>query len=251
MGVIIPDHVTPQAQHAISRCSQIYAIVQEPSALWIPKGKLGQIKVINALDYYTDGGIRADNYERVAREIIGAASAGNAVGYVTYGNPMSYDRVAQNLVLYAEEAGVVAQVVPGISSLDTIMCDLRLDMAPAIQVFEASWIYICQTEPHTDVPMLLLQVGTFGSLRAHYGSRRDGSSIVELADYLCRYYPRTHSVSLVRSTAAKDQPACVRQVTLENLKNVSAEDLSGASMFIPASRQTNPDPEIFRRMEQN
>jgi uncharacterized protein YabN with tetrapyrrole methylase and pyrophosphatase domain len=249
LGVVIPDHVMAQSRRALSRCSRVYSIVQEPAAHWMPKEALGQTQVINALDYYVDGGLRSDNYDRIAREIIRAA-ADAPVAYVTYGNPMAYDRVAHNLVQYAREAAIPVHVVPGISSLDTIMCDLRVDMAPAIQVYEASWMFVCQMTPQVDVPLLLLQVGNFGSLRAHYGKRRDGSSVTELAEYLCRFYPRSHSVSLVRSTAAEDHPARVRQVKLEDLGVVTAEDLSGASMYVPSLKKAVPNPEILLRMKQ-
>jgi hypothetical protein len=92
---------------------------------------------------------------------------------------MAYDRVAQNLVRSAKEADVRVRIVPGISSLDTVSCDLNIDMAPAIQVFETSWLAACQIQPRTDIPLLLMQVGAFGSLRMHYTSRQDGSSLLE------------------------------------------------------------------------
>lgn len=251
LGVIIPDHVTPQAQRAISQCSRLYSIVQEPARLWVPAAKLDQIEIINALSFYVDGGIRTGNYDRVAREIIQAAQSGRSVGYVTYGNPMAYDRVAHNLVQYAREAGIPVKVVPGISSVDTIMCDLRIDIAPAIQVYDASWMLVCEMTPKVDVPVLLLQMGNFGSLRAHYKERREGSSLKELIEYLSRFYPLSHAVSLVRSTAADDQPTRVRQVSLENLGKVTSEDLSGASLYIPELNRPQPNAEILKRMEQN
>lgn len=225
-----------------------YSIVQEPARLWVPAEKLGQIEIMNALNFYTDGGVRTDNYDRVAREIIKAA-ADRPIGYVTYGNPMAYDRVAHNLVEYGREAGVPVRVVPGISSVDTILCDLRLDMAPAIQVYDASWMCVCQMTPKVDAPLLLLQMGNFGSLRAHYKERRDGSSLKELVEYLTQFYPSSHAVSLVHSTASEDQPAHLCQVTIANLTAVSADDLSGSSLYIPELEKPCPRPEIFKRME--
>lgn len=250
LGVVIPDHVTPQAQRAIGRCARVYSIVQEPARLWIHADKLAQIEIINALSFYVDGGIRVDNYERVAREIVQAAT-GRSVGYVTYGNPMAYDRVASNLVQYAVEAGIPVTVVPGISSVETIMCDLRLDIAPAIQIYEATWMFICQITPKVDSPLLLLQMGNFGSLRAHYSKRAEGSSLAELIQYLSRFYPASHAVSLVRSTASEDQPARVRQVRLDELGQVTAEDLSGASLYIPVLQKPVPNAEILERMQQS
>jgi hypothetical protein len=248
LGVMIPGHITAQAVRAMSSCSQLYSIVQEPPQLWVPSDKLGGIEVINVLEWYAEGGLRTRNYERVSRKIFESVGRGRVVGYVTYGNPMAYDRVAQNLADYATESGFGVYVVPGISSIDTVFCDLKLDIAPGVQVFDASWLVACQIEPRTDVPLLLLQVGAFGSLRTHYTKKQDGGSLSELVEYSSRFYSRTHIVSLVRSTAHEGQPASIRSVTLGNLCGANADDLNGASLYIPALERIRPNEEIITRM---
>jgi uncharacterized protein YabN with tetrapyrrole methylase and pyrophosphatase domain len=251
LGVTIPGHVTRQATRAMSRCAKLYSIVQEPPRLWLPPDSFGKIEVVNALELYAEGSIRTENYERVARLIMGALGRGQSLGYVTYGNPMAYDRVAQNLVKYATESCFTFQIVPGISSLDTVLCDLHIDMAPAIQVIEASWLLACQIQPQVGIPVLLMQVGAFGSFRTHYRKRQDGSSLAELIEYLCNIYPRSHPVSLIRSTGQEEQPARIREVALANLSKVTADDLSGASLYIPSLDKPRPREDVISKMEQN
>ncbi len=250
LGVMIPGHITVQATKAMSNCSRLYSIVQEPSRSWLPQAKAGQIEVVNALDLYVENSLRSQNYDRAAEAIIRSVGKGRSIGYVTYGNPMAYDRVAQNLVRAAKETGITVAIVPGISSFDTILCDLNIDMAPAIQVFEASWLFACEIPLLTSVPAILIQVGAFGSFRTHYTKRPDGKSLTELVEYLCRFYPRFHNVSLVRSSGQEQQPPHVRQVSLEGLCNVTAEDLSGASLYLPSAEQLKPNEEIISRMAQ-
>jgi uncharacterized protein YabN with tetrapyrrole methylase and pyrophosphatase domain len=249
LGVAIPGHITVEATQAMSRCARLYSIVQEPPRLWLPPENSG-IEVINALEMYVEGSIRIQNYERVARTIVAALGGTRPLGYVTYGNPMAYDRVAQNLLEYAKESGFAVHVVPGISSFDTVLCDLNVDMAPAIQVFEASWLFACQIKPNVNIPALLMQVGAFGSLRTHYTQRQDGSSLRELVQYLCRFYPRSHPISLVCSSGQEGRPAKIRRVSLDDLCKVTADDLSGASLYIPAREKATPNAEIIGTMEQ-
>lgn len=251
LGVMIPDHITRQATRAMSRCSQVYSIVQESPRLWLPPEKLGQIEVLNVLDWYVEDSPRKHNYDRVAATIFKALGNGKSVGYVTYGNPMAYDRVAQNLVRLSKEGGFSVQIAPGISSFDTILCDLGIDMAPGIQVFDASWFVACHIEARVDVPVLLMQVGAFGSFRTHYTKRQDGSSLRELVQYCSKLYPTSHPVSLVRSSADFKQRANVRQINLSSLCDVTADDLSGASLYIPASQKVLPDEDIAARMEES
>ena len=248
LGVSIPGHVTVQATRAMSRCVRLYSIVQEPPRLWLPKEHLN-LEVINALKMYNEDSIRTQNYERAARTIIAALDSAHPLGYVTYGNPMSYDRVAQNLVEYAKASDITLQVVPGISSFDTILCDLTVDMAPAIQVVDASWLVACHIEPNIYMPALVMQVSVFGSFRTHYSQRPDSRSLEGLVEYLCRFYPPSHPVSLVRSTGQEGEPANVRTIALGNLCNVTSEDLGGASLYIPVLMYPTPDQEMIGAME--
>jgi uncharacterized protein YabN with tetrapyrrole methylase and pyrophosphatase domain len=250
LGVIIPDHITSQAMRAMSRCSRIYSIVQEPPRLWLPPNKLGRIEVFNVLEWYVEDSLRMPNYDRVASTIFQALEGGKCVGYVTYGNPMAYDRVAQNLVQLIKDGGGDVQIIPGVSSFDTVLCDLRVDMAPGIQVFDASWFVACRIEPRVDAGVLLMQVGAFGSLRTHYTKRQDGSSLRDLVQYCRKLYSASHLVSLVRSGGDEGLLAHVRHVPLAALGDVSADDLSGASLYIPPSERALPSEEFIAKMEE-
>lgn len=241
LGVSVPIHITIQASRAISRCSLLYSIVQEPVPLWLPLESVGKISVVNVLDWYREGDLRTQNYDHVSTSILEELGRNQTTGYVTYGNPMAYDRVAQNLVRGCKEAGFKVQVVPGVSSIDTVLCDLAVDMAPALQIFEASWFVAHQIQPRIDMPLLLMQVGAFGSFRTHYTKRLTGSSLAELARYLDLSYPASHPTYLVRSTAQEDEQALVTQATLANLCQATAEELSGASLYIPALTEAKPN----------
>jgi uncharacterized protein YabN with tetrapyrrole methylase and pyrophosphatase domain len=250
LGVTVPDHITFQATRAMLHCSQIYSLIQESSHLWIPPGHTQKVEIVDVRSWYIEGELRTRNYDRVAETIFKAVSRGKSIGYVTYGNPMAYDSVAQNLAHLASAAGLSIQVVPGVSSLDTVLCDLRLDMAPAIQVFDASWFVAYRIQPQVDIPLLLMQVGAFGSFRTHYSKLQDGSSLQDLVRYCCEVYPSTFPVSLVRSSAGNGVPAQVRQVSLARLIDVTADDLSGASLYIPTLRKGFPEQDLLARMQQ-
>jgi precorrin-3B methylase len=248
LGVMIPGHITKLATDCMSRCVKLFAIVQEPTHLWLPQAGIGRIEVVNLLQSYVEGNLRTQNYERATRRVIDDLKEGQSVGYVTYGNPMAYDSVAQNLVHEAKKSGFRARVIPGISSVDTIFCDLGRDMAPAVQIFDASWLLACGLRPQVTIPTLLLQMGTFGSFRTHYTERRDGSSLSDLVSHLGVVYPSRHPVSLIRSTSHHSQPAKVTEVSLENLGRVSSEELSGASLYIPAVQSTRFNEEMVQKM---
>src|SRR5580700_405128 len=91
LGIKIPDHVTPEATTAMAASHSIYTVIQEHPALWMPKSATNQVPVVNLLDAYTEGALRAENYDRAADIIFQAVEPDKTVGYVTYGNPLCYD----------------------------------------------------------------------------------------------------------------------------------------------------------------
>jgi precorrin-3B methylase len=249
LGVMVPDHVTPQAVRALYKCSKIYSIVQEPADTWYPRrGAQATPVIINLLASYTEGVQRLQNYEKAAKTVLSDCGPDTIIGYVTYGNPMSYDSVAQTILRDAKKLGVEVEIIPGVSSVDTISCDLAVDIAPGIQVYEASWMLACRIPIRTDVQLLLLQVGSFGSLLTHYSKRRDGSSLGELVSYLLQFYPAAHIGVLVRSTGHAGRPAAFSRLGIERLSLAGPEELSGASLYIPVVEEARVDTDVVSRM---
>ena len=246
MGVKIPGHTTVAATEALSRCDRIYTIVQEPPDVWLPASRARGLSVVNLMSLYVEGALRSDNYARVARTILDGLNEVTTVGYVTYGNPLSYDSVAQALARESENAGWRLEVVAGISSIDTILCDLRMDMAPGIQVYEASWLVASRTPINAAAPVILLQLGHFGTVRAHYRQRRRAESLADLVSYLAGFYPDSHTVMLVQSSSDA-RPASVARVKLGDLCNVR-EDQWAESVYIPPLQAPQLRADVVARL---
>jgi hypothetical protein len=202
LGVKIPDHVTIEAQRAMSACHFIYSIVQEDPSIWLPPQPPNRTPVVNLLHRYVENAPRLENYERAADDIIRSLDSNQTVGY-----------------------------------------DLELDMAPGIQICEANWLVAADVMPHTGLPLILLQLGTFGSLRTHYQSLPAPSSLEGLVAYLLRYYPPSHEVFLVRSSGETTQASKTAATPLERLGRATRGELLNGSLYIPAkeARQMSPD----------
>jgi uncharacterized protein YabN with tetrapyrrole methylase and pyrophosphatase domain len=247
LGILVPDHVTVEATAAMSVCDQIFSIVQEPRAIWLPTGNGMARRFINLLPFYEEQALRTTNYFRVSEMVVSELRPGSSAAYVTYGNPMVFDRVAHNLVETCKQKGLKVRIIPGISSLDTVLCDLRLDLAPGMQIYDASSLVTHSIEPNVTIPLLLIQVGAFGSLRTQYRRRQTGNSLMALQNYLLRFYSETHNVTLVRTGRSTESD--LAPTSLGQLSQVSADVLSGSSLYIPASQQPRLNLELVKRME--
>jgi len=246
MGVKIPGHRTVEAAEALARCERIYTIVQEPPHVWLPPLREPDSSVVNLMSLYVEGALRSDNYSRVTKTIIEGLKEVATVGYVTYGNPLSYDSVAQALAREAETAPWRLEVIAGISSIDTILCDLRLDMAPGVQVYEASWLVASRTTLNAAAAVILLQLGHFGTARARYRQRRRPESLADLVSYLRGFYPESHTVTLVQSSSDA-RPAAMTRVQLGELTNLR-EDQWAESVYIPPLHAPQLAPDVLARL---
>ena len=227
----MPGHMTVAATEALSRCDRIYTIVQEPPALWLPAGRPRLTPVVNLMSLYVEGALRCDNYAKVAATILEGLNHAHVVGYATYGNPLSYDSVAQTLTRQAENASWRLEVLAGVSSIDAILCDLRVDMAPGIQIYEASWLVASRTPVNPAAAVILLQLGHFGSNRAHYRQRRRAESLADLVSYLSTFYPVSHTVHLVQSSSGS-RPASIAPVRLGDLSQITDREWA-ESVYVP------------------
>lgn len=248
LGIKIPDHITIECQRALSSCKRIFTVVQEPPNVWLPSESRGKIPVTGLLEMYVEGALRTENYDRVADAILQSVRDDQTTGYATYGNPLAYDSVAQTLVRRAQHAGIAFDVVPGISSIDTLLCDMGFDMAPGIQVYETSWLVAARIRLQTNVAAILLQVGAFGSFRMRYYTRPQAESLKGLVAHLTESYPSAHQVFLVRSSGVVGGKARIRGIPLGSLCDATTEDLLNCSLYIPPSRFSELDPQVIARM---
>lgn len=246
LGVSVPDHTTLEAAAALAKCDHIFTVVQQPPAMWLPHD--GQrVPVTNLLEMYVEGALRNDNYEQVSRRVFNALESHRTIAYVTYGNPVVYDSVTHMLIRLAADTGVPARIVPSVSSIDTLLCDLQVEMAPGLQIYEASWVVGAEVRLNVSTAVILVQMGLFGTLRAHYRQRPTARSLQPLSDYLRAFYPPTHQVTLVCSGNGPGGPR-MRRFALDELARVGDAELLGGSLYIPALLPSMPSAESLSRV---
>jgi uncharacterized protein YabN with tetrapyrrole methylase and pyrophosphatase domain len=192
---------------------------------------------------------RCENYTDATGIVLQATEAERPLAYLTPGNPVTFDTVAQRILAAARTRSLRTLVVAGISSLDTVMADLEQEPAPGLHVFEASCFVGARVRPDTRFACLLMQIGVFGTNYAVIGREPRWDALAPLRDYLLQFYPRDHLVALVRSAAYNDQPASTYRVTLGALDHVPAHAQRGASLYIPAVSPPRLEARFHERME--
>lgn len=241
-GLRIPDQITIETLEMLSTCKAIFTVYHpkklvESTIEWyidITCKKNIDIQVFGADELYKPNTLRENNYELVAKTIIqGVAKFGSPVCYFTQGNPVNYDRVTSLLSEYASKNKYDFVIFPAISSIDTIMVDLQQEIAPGIQIYESSCFVGQDIKPDIRYSCLLLQISSFGTSYILKNRQVGHNSLILLKNYLLKFYPENHIVTLVKSKTNTESIPRMKSVILKKLGEEKLNELIGASLYIP------------------
>jgi|NitcycUWRROWE17A_1032939.scaffolds.fasta_scaffold00006_6 tetrapyrrole (corrin/porphyrin) methylase-like protein len=230
-GVFFPDHLTVQTIEILTACSRICTNLPEVKLQALPK-EISQ-KCVCLWPLYQDNRKRIENYRDVIQAVIDNATNHRPCAWMTPGHPFVFDSVSQKLVEKGRDFGWKVQVVPGISSLDTLLAELAYDPCYGLVVHEATSLVTSNLPLLPSFATVLFQPSVFGSDLTHHSHEYGGPSLRQLRDYLLQFYPAQHECAFVYSALSRrDRPRIVWE-TLENLDSVPYVSLRGSTLYVP------------------
>ena len=236
-GISVPDHLTLQGIRALTDAAEIWTNASE--ALY---GAIAQVtgKTPESLwPFYRPDRPRRSNYVDVTAHLHERARAVGQVAYLTQGHPLVLDSVASNLLRARDSSGIAVSVIPGISSIDTILADIGYEPARGLQIFDATTFVRLDATVNASAGLLLLQPGVFGSDRARTTADAPAPDLSGLMDALGRFYPRGHPVLLIRSATAT-MPKQEFRTEIGELGRVPASALSASTLWVPPVQDARP-----------
>jgi L-asparaginase len=183
--------------------------------------------------YYQVDASRMSIYRSIASDILEDADAEGPVCLALYGHPLVLSTISTMVLDGADYLGLPAVVVPGISSFDTVLADLRLDPGGVgLQVQEATDLIVQRRELDPNRGLLLLQVPQVSSA-VYSATQPSEGKLQELVQYLGRFYSPDQPVVMVRSSTDAGQVGIVRLTELQRL-SVEVLDLpNDLTLYLP------------------
>jgi precorrin-2 methylase len=256
MGVRSVAHMTLQAIEILKQCKRGFVVALDQQAVeHFRESILEHLKPGDSLPpleslsrAYKRERFRSENYAEAGKIVLEAMQLERPIAYLTPGNPVTFDSVCQEILQGVRHREGRALVVPGISSVDTILVDIQQEMAPGVQIFEASWAVGARARLDTRFACLLLQTGVFCTNLPMIGQEPQTSALIALKDYLLQFYPIDHLVVLVRSGSRWNDLPNIHPLALDDLGNVPINAQLGASLFIPPLEMPELDPTFREKM---
>jgi uncharacterized protein YabN with tetrapyrrole methylase and pyrophosphatase domain len=239
VGIRFLSQLTLEVKAAIENCDCVLYLVNEPAyKRWIVESSKHAISLDSE---YFSGKSRKDVYQKIEEKIIEYCLQYKQTCFITYGHPFFLSSSALKIAKKVNKAHRNTDIIvmPGISSLDCLFCDLMVDPGDiGIQAFEATDFLLYDRTFVTSSHLVLWQIGVIGirdvvkdediSSSPVY---REGISLIGAK--LLEKYPSNHPVFLYVAAQYPSQKCSVIETTIAGLITQKINRLSTA--YIPPS----------------
>ena len=182
---------------------------------------------------YSEGRPRVNAYEHMAARVVDAALDHPPVTFAIHGHPLIAAHPPFLILELAHALELQVTVLPGISAIDTILADLRLDpVVHGVQMYEATDLLLRRRPLQPDVPAIIWQIGPIETcLHSMRVSRPDRFS--RFIAHLQQYYPAQHELVAIYCSPHPILPPAIFRFALEDMGQYAGEILSGFTLYVP------------------
>lgn len=246
-GIVGAHQITREAQEVIRRCKRTFVIESGYGAAEYLKTLSPEVVQLGTL--YEPGKNRLLTYHKMAAEVVSAALADAPVCLATYGHPWVYCYPTTLITRAAPLLDLHVEVFPGLSSFDTLLVDLGIDIAfDGVQMYEATDLVMRRRPIQVDVTCIIWQPTIFADPTYPIGPHT-ASQFKPLQDYLLRFYPADHEATLVMTKTFPLARSVVQHVRLGNLASELESAPPVGTLYIPAlNERPVEDTELLETM---
>lgn len=217
-GIELGGQLTPQARFAFEHADEALYLVADPVAATLLEGINPLARSLHTL--YKLGEPRLEAYEAMIDEMLAPLRSGKTVCAAFYGHPGIFVYPGQEAIRRAHSEGLEARMLPGISAIDCLWCDLVIDPAlDGCQIYHATDFVAQGRRPDVAAVLVLLQINVIGQT-AHL-EQPDWSRLPALVDYLAEFYPADHEVIGYEASPYAVTRPIVERVPLAGLASAS------------------------------
>jgi precorrin-3B methylase len=247
LGIVGVHQITREVEETIRRCRHTFVIDSGFGVVDYLQSICAEVTSLVPL--YERGKSRLPTYRRMAAEVINAAITGPPVCFATYGHPLIYCYPAVLIQRAAKLLDLRVETFPGISSLDTLLVDLGIDIATdGAQMYEATDLILRRRPIQNDVSCILWQSSVVAD-PTYETDRRSAEHFLSLQNYLLEFYPPEHPITLVFSKTFPLLQSIVETYRVGTLAADLERGPQGGNLYIPPlRRRAIADQQLLRKL---
>jgi hypothetical protein len=182
---------------------------------------------------YSEDRPRIGAYEHMAATVIDAALDHPPVTFGIHGHPLVAVHAPFLAMELARALDLRFEVLPGISAIDTVMADLRIDpVVDGVQMYEATDLLLKRRPLQSDVPAILWQIGPLETV-LHTMRVSRPERFHRFVAHLRQFYPARHEVVAIYCSPHPLLPPTILRFALEDMPLHAAEIHAGFTLYVP------------------
>jgi precorrin-3B methylase len=192
-------------------------------------------RVTSLFENYREDRPRINAYEHMAIRVIEAALDHPPITFAIHGHPLIAAHPPFLVLELAQALRLRVEVLPGISAIDTVLADLRIDpVVHGVQMYEATDLLLRRRPLDSDVPAIIWQIGPLETaLHDQRVSRPE--RFTGFMGHLMRYYPPSHQVAAIFCSPHPLMPPAILRFAIEDMGRYAEEIHSGFTLYVPPS----------------
>ena len=182
---------------------------------------------------YAEEQPRVGAYDHMAITVVNAALDNPPVTFAIHGHPLVAVQAPFLVLEMASALELKAEVLPGVSGIDTVLADLRIDpVVQGVQMYEATDLLLRRRPLLPDVPAIIWQIGPLETA-LHTLRESRPERFHRFVAHLRRFYPATHEVAAIYCSPHPLLPPHILRFALEDMPRHAAEIHAGFTLYVP------------------
>jgi hypothetical protein len=234
LGIQTVGHVTREVEQAIRDSREVLYLDTGAATRPFLEGLCPRVTPLY-WQSYSEERLRVGAYEHMAISVIDAALDHAPVTFAIHGHPLVAVHAPFLVLQLARALDLRVEVLPGISGIDTVLADLRIDpVVEGVQMYEATDLLLRRRPLQPDVPAIIWQIGPLETaLHTMRVSRPE--RFHRFVAHLRQFYPAKHEVAAIYCSPHPLIPTRILRFALEDMPEHAEEIHAGFTLYVPAS----------------
>jgi precorrin-6B methylase 1 len=191
---------------------------------------------------------RPDMYRRMADAVIDAARGGPGVVMLAPGSAVVVDRVTQLVLAGARAAGLRVRILPGVSSIESVLAELEYDVSAGLQVVLAQRLVLERVQLNPGLASLVLQPAYYDTSFFAGAPHSAEGRFDDLTRQLGLAFTPDAPMALVATATEIGAAASVLWFRLASLNRLHRVLSPRQTLFIPPERAPTTDDAFAARV---
>ena len=229
------SQITPETTRILKHCHSIFVLNPYTKVLDFVRKTNPSAKVIDCSCYYDGVEKRPEVYQRISNDIIKECKQHPyaSIAFLTYGHPLFLVSASEKMVEASRLEGIAVKVYPAVTSLDTVIADLQIEIGYCFSVFDATLVIKNNVKLDTSIPVFIFQMANLfdDSVQKDWISYE---KLTPLRDHLLKYYNPEHEITLIVSSHDTLFDPLINRVKMKDLCECDFPSLKDRpTLFIP------------------